>query len=269
MDNHPLSIDDSPTPPFTNIDIPIGPAMGYPPSHPSSVRLNPSPDRSPNTQNVSPRRSKLASPVYTSLREKDDPYFLALPDASRSKMLSNSAPDLNTLPHPPPRAHRRLTRDSTIANGNGRLMEQLHSSRRHSVLGAPPQSSTDGRPITRRSSIKPPFRLHRRATTSSGSSSTNCDSDSESEIFDDDHSNVDSAVSTRPSSYNSTASFSETSPRPSPADGKIWKRGTLTPRFSVLDLRKQDSSILPERDHIETEDCRFLESEYQRYCLFL
>src|SRR5579859_240173 len=32
---------------------------------------------------VNPRRSKLASPVFTSLREKDDPYFLALPDSSR------------------------------------------------------------------------------------------------------------------------------------------------------------------------------------------
>jgi hypothetical protein len=278
MDNNTLSIDDSHTPPFTEIDIPTGPSIGHPPmsnqsipsSHPSSVHLNPSPDRSPNTQNVSPRRSRLASPVFTSLREKDDPYFLALPDASRSKMLSNSAPDLNTLPHPPPRAHRRLNRDSTIPNGNGRLMEQLHSSRRHSVLGAPPQSSTDGRPIIRRSSVKPPFRIQRRTTTSSGSSSPDCDSDCESEIFDDDHSNGGSAISTRPSSFGSTASFSENFPRPSPpANGKIWKRSTLTPRFSVLDLRKQVNTVLPERDHIETEDCRFLESEYQRYCLIV
>ena len=135
------------------------------------------------------------------------------------------------------------------------------------LLGPSPQSSTDGRPITRRSSIKPPFRFHRRSTTSSGSSSPNGDSDSESEIFDDDHSNVGSAVSTRPSSFSSTASHSETFPRSShTADGKVWKRGSLTPRFSVLDLRKQDNTILPERDHIETEDCRFLESEYQRYC---
>ena len=276
MDNNPLSIDDSPTPPFTRTDIPADPSTGYPPplspppSRPSSVHLNPSLDRSPNTQHVSPRRSKLASPVFTSLREKDDPYFLALPDASRSKILSNSAPDLNTLPHPPPRVHRRLNRDSTIANGNGRLMEQLHSSRRHSGLGASPQPPTDGRPITRRSSIKPPFRRQRRNTTSSGSSSPNYDSDSESEIFDDDHSNVGSAVSTRPSSFGSTASFPETFPRPSPAgDGKIRKRGQLTPRFSVLDLRKHDHTVLPERDHIETEDCRFLESEYQKYCVLV
>ena len=275
MDNNPLSIDDSRTPSFTKIDMLTGPSIGYPPpvsnrstppSRRSSVRLNPSPDRSPNTHQVSPRRSKLASPVFTSLREKDDPYFVALPDASRSKILSNSAPDLNTLPHSPPRVHRRLSRDSTIANGNGRLMEQLHSSRRHSVLGVSPQPSTDGRPITRRSSIKPPFRLQRRSTTSSGSSSPNYDSDSESEIFDDDHSNIGSAVSTRPSSFSSTASFPETYLRPShTADGKNWKRASVTPRFSVLDLRKQDNTILPERDHIETEDCRFLESEYQTY----
>ena len=276
MDNNPLSIDDSRTP-LTKIDIP---SIGYPSSmsnrstplasRRSSIRLNPSPDRSSNTQNVSPRRSKLASPVLTSLREKDDPYFLALSDASRSKILSNSAPDLNILPNPPPRVHRRLNRDSTITNGNGRLMEQLHSSRRHSLLGAPPQSSTDDRPITHRSSIRPPFRLQRCTTTSSGPSSPNYGSDSESEIFDDDHSNVGSAVSTRPSNFSSTASFSETSLRPSStADGKIWKRGSLTPSFTVLYLRKQDNTILPERDQIETEDCRFLESEYQRYCLLV
>ena len=276
MDNNPLSIHDSCTPPLTKIAIPGGSSIGNPPqisnrstpSRRSSVHLKPSPDRSTNAHKVSPRRSKLASPVFTSLREKDDPYFLALPDASRSKILSNSTPDLNTLPHPPPQPHRRLNRDSTIANGNGRLMEQLHSSRRHSGLGAPPQPSTDRRPITRRSSIKPPFRRQRRSTVSSGSSSPNYDSDSESEIFDDDYSNVGSAVSTRPSSFSSTASLSETFLRRSPnADSKIWKRGSLTQHFSVLDLKKQSNTILPERDHIETEDCRFLESEYQTYYL--
>ena len=183
------SIDDSHST-FLKLDIPT-PSLGYskispPPSRRSSIRLSPSPDRlstPPNHPNsISPRRSKLASPVFTSLREKDDPYFLALPDASRSKILSNSAPDLNTLPHPPPRVHRRPNRDSA-GNGNGRLMEQLHSSRRHSSLGALSQPSTDNHLLTRRSSIKPPFRLNRSRTTSSGSSSPNYGSDSESEIF--------------------------------------------------------------------------------------
>lgn len=268
---NPLSIDDSRIP-ITKLDIPDPsyPQISPPPSRRSSIRLNPSPNRSSSPhQHVSPRRSKLESPVFASLREKDDPYFLALPDASRSKILSNSAPDLNTLPHPPPRVHRRANRDS-VANGNGRLMVQLHSSRRHSSLGLPSQPSTDNRPLSRRSSVKPPFRLSRRTTTSSGSSSPNYGSDSESEIFDDDHSNVGSAVSTRPSSYSSTASYSETFLRSSASannlDGKTWKRGSLTPSLSVLDLsKKRDSAILPERDHLETEECRFLESEYHRY----
>jgi hypothetical protein len=224
---------------------------------------------------VNPRRSKLASPVFTSLREKDDPYFLALPDSSRTKILSNSAPDLNTLPHPPPRAHRRPNRDSTIANGNGRLMEQLHSSRRHSTLGVTipaPSSFADIRPLTRRASAKIPFRLQRHSPPHSGSSSPNYGSDSESEIFDDDHSsNVGSAVSTRPSSFSSTASFSETFLRSSAStsnlDNKVWKRGSLAPSFSNLDLRKKRDANLPERDYIEIEECRFLEAECQRYLI--
>ena len=88
--------------------------------------------------------------------------------------------------------------------------------------------------------------------------------------FDDDHSNVGSTGSTCPSSFNSTVSFSETFLRPSAStsnlNGKNWKRGSLTPSFNVLDLsKKHDSAILPERDHLEIEDCRFLESEYHRY----
>lgn len=279
-----MSIDDTRRPSLSKLDIPNIPLpdpspssssspLGYHPPHripnsssspvrrSPSLRLNPSPDRSPLSSPS--RRSKLASPVFTSLREKDDPYFLALPDASRSKILSNSAPDLNTLPHPPPRVHRRPNRDSVL-NGNGRSMEQLHSSRRHSTLCVTSQQTTDNRPLSRRSSIKPPFRLGR-TPPSSGSSSPNYGSDSESEIFDDDHSNVGSTVSTRPSSFSSTASFNDTLQRPNNADGKIWKRGSLTPSFSALDLRKQAIAVLPERDHIEAEDCRFLESEYQRY----
>lgn len=275
-----MSIDDT-RPSLSKLDIPSLPSppsssspLGYHPPHRTSnsssspvrrspsVRLNPSPDRSP-LSSPSQRRSKLASPVFTSLREKDDPYFLALPDASRSKILSNSAPDLNTLPHPPPRVHRRPNRDS-LQNGNGRLLEQLHSSRRHSTLGVTSQQTTDNRPLSRRSSIKPPFRLGR-TPPSSGSSSPNYGSDSESEIFDDDHSNVGSTVSTRPSSFSSIASFNDTFQRPNNADGKIWKRGSLTSNFSVLDLRKHETAVLPERDHIEAEDCRFLESEYLRY----
>jgi len=275
-DKSPISIDDT-RPSLSKLDIPKLPSppssapLGNPPSHrisnsssspvrrSPSVRLNPSPDRSP-LSSPSQRRSKLASPVFTSLREKDDPYFLALPDASRSKILSNSAPDLNTLPHPPPRVHRRPNRDS-LQNGNGRSLEQLHSSRRHSTLGVTSQQTTDNRPLSRRTSIKPQFRLG----TSSGSSSPNYGSDSESEIFDDDHSNVGSTVSTRPSSFGSTASFTDIFQRSNHADGKIWKRGSLTANFSVLDLGKQETAILPERDHIEAEDCRFLESEYLRY----
>jgi hypothetical protein len=220
-----------------------------------------------NTSNqLSPgRRSKLSSPVFTSLREKDDPYFLALPDSSRTKILSNSAPDLNTLPHPPPRAHRRPHRD--VNNTSGRLMEHLHSSRRNSLVPNPDASSS--RPVSRRSTIKTSFRLQPRSRTSSSSSSP-YGSDSESEIFDDDHSSmVGSAVSTRPSSFSSTASFGETFLRPSAStsnlNGKGWGR-TLHPSFSALDLvRRRDSAVLPERDTIETEDCRFLEIEYHRY----
>lgn len=228
-----------------------------PPSRRSSVRSQTSQNHSP------PRRSKLDSPVFTSLREKDDPYFLALPDASRSKMLSNSAADLNTLPHPPPRAHRRNHPDP-VPNGNGRLMEQLHSSRRHSSLGPPSQSLTESRRLSRRSTLKSSFRLQLRPPTSSGSSSPNCESD-ESEIFDDDHSNVGSAVSTRPSSLSSTTSFQEFFVRPSPpfAEGKPWKRHTLN--VSASDLSKKQEAVLAERDHIQAEDCRFLESEYHRY----
>src|SRR2546421_9051723 len=155
-----MSIDNA-RPASLKIDIPNC-SLGYPESSP---RISPSrrqsmrPDSvhnpsSPSTSTSVNRRSKFATPLFTSLREKDDPYFLALPDSSRSKILSNSVPDLNTLPHPPPRVHRRLNRDSLVANGNGRLMEQLHSSRRHSALGVPPQPATDGRPIARRSSIK-------------------------------------------------------------------------------------------------------------------
>ena len=258
------------------IDIP-GSSLGYPdssPRSPPSRRQSMRPPSvhnppSPSTPTSANRRSKLATPLFTSLREKDDPYFLALPDSSRSKILSNSVPDLNTIPHPPPRVHRRQQRDS-VANGNGRLMEQLHSSRRHSVLGIASLSSTDPRPVSRRSTIKTPFRLQPRSRNSSGSSSPNYGSDSESEIFDDDHSNVGSAVSTRPSSFGSTASFGETFLRASAStsnlNGKLWNRASLTPSFSALDLmRKRDSTILPERDTLETEDCRCLESEYHRY----
>lgn len=233
----------------------------------ASSRVN---SHSPSRSNtpvspISTRRSKLESPVFTSLREKDDPYFLALPDSSRTKILSNSAPDLNTLPHPPPKVHRRPNRDS-IGNGNGRLMEQLHSSRRHSTMAMPSQSSssTDNRPPSRRSSIKVPFRLHRYSTTSSGSSSPNYGSDSESEIFDDEHSNVGSAVSTRPSSFSSIASFSETFARSGSTETK-WKRASFVTSRSAVDVRKADNAVLPERDHLETEECRFLESEYHRY----
>jgi hypothetical protein len=259
------------------LDIPNGyppdtsrPSPPSPPSRRPSLRLpmNSSPDQSRRRSRIESTgySSSPASPGFTSLRdslrEKDDPYFLALPDASRTKILSNSAPDLNTLPHPPPRAHRRVHRDPT-ANGNGRLMEQLHSSRRHTSLGV---TQTDIRPSSRRS-MKPPFL--RRSPTSSGSSSPNYGSDSESEIFEDDHSNVGSNVSTRPSSFNSNASFSETflrSASTTTLDGKLRKRNSLAPSFSHLDLRKKrDSVILPERDSIEVEDCRFLEIEYQRY----
>jgi hypothetical protein len=249
------------------------PSINRSPSSPvlsrrASSRVN---SHSPSRANtpvspISTRRSKLESPVFTSLREKDDPYFLALPDSSRNKILSNSAPDLNTLPHPPPKVHRRPNRDS-IGNGNGRLMEQLHSSRRHSTMVMPTQSSasTDNRPLSRRSSIKAPFRLHRYSTTSSGSSSPNYGSDSESEIFDDDHSNVGSAVSTRPSSFSSIASFSETFARSGSTGETKWKRATFVTSRSAVDVRKADNAVLPERDHLETEECRFLESEYHRY----
>jgi hypothetical protein len=260
-----------------NLDIP-DPSLEYPqmsdvstpPPRRPSIRVNPSPDplTSPSPQPISPRRSKLASPVFASLRERDDPYFLALPDTSRYKIISSSGGDLNTLLHPPPRVHRRSNRD-LLANGNGRLIEQLHSSRRHSSLGVPSQASSDSRPLSRRSSIRPPFRLQRQASFSSESSSPNYGSDSESEIFDDDHSNVGSTVSTRPSSYGSSNSFSENFARSSPstnADGKIWKRGVLNRSLSMLDMKpKQDSPILSERDQIEAEDCRFLELEYHRY----
>jgi hypothetical protein len=81
---------------------------------------------------------------------------------------------------------------------------------------------------------------------------------------------VGSAVSTRPSSFSSTASFGETFLRPSAStsnlNGKGWGRTNLHPSFSALDLvRRRDSAVLPERDTIETEDCRFLELEYHRY----
>jgi hypothetical protein len=224
---------------------------------------------SPVSQQSPSRRSKLTSPVFTSLREKDDPYFLALPDSSRTKILSNSAPDLNTLPHPPPRVHPRPPRD-VQGNGNGRLMEQLHSSRRHSTLTVSSQISND-RSLSRRSTLRAPFRLQRRGSPSSGSSSPNGGSDSESEIFEDDRSYVGSAASTRPSSFSSTASFSETFLHSSASmnnlNGKAWPRGT--PNFSPLDLiKKKDSALLPERDSIEAEDCRFLEVEYHRYFPF-
>lgn len=279
-----MSIDDT-RPSLSKIEIPDS-SLGYPDaihnrtssSRPPSIRVSPDHHHhtpTASTTQLSPsRRSKLTSPVFTSLREKDDPYFLALPDSSRTKILSNSAPDLNTLPHPPPRAHRRPHRDTT-ANGNGRLMEQLHSSRRHSALGLSSQVPVD-RPLSRRSTLRTPFRLQRRGSPSSGSSSPNGDSDSESEIFDDDRSSyVGSTVSTRPSSFSSTASFSETFLRSSASmnnlnSGKLWARGSLTPSFSPLDLiKKRENVILPERDTIETEDCRFLESEYHRYFLFL
>lgn len=263
----------------TRLSLPItgvsGPSLGSqstrsqspPPLRRSpSLRVSPSPDRPPSHQRVSVRRSKLTSPVFTSLCEKDDPYFLALPDTSRSKILLNSAPDLNTLPHPPPRVHRRPNRE-TVGNGGGRLMEQLHSSQRYATIASTSKSSTDNRPLSRRPSTKP-YRLQKRATASSGSS--NYDSDSESEIFDDDRSNIGSAVSTRPSSLSSTTSFTETFLRRSASianfDGKFWKPGTLRPSFSVLDLtRKHENLIHLERDHIEAEDCRFLESEYHRF----
>lgn len=243
------------------------------------------------TQQPPRGRSKLASPIYTSLREKDDPYFLALPDSSRSKILSNSAPELNTLPYPPPRVHRRPTtsnRESSnpSGSGSGRLLEQLHSSRRHSTLGISSQQQSQdqsSRPVSRRSSIKPPFRLQRRMTASSESSSPN--SDSESEIWEDDnHSGVGSNVSTRPSSFSSTASYSEQFMLKRSASANnlqnggalgnglvngnangsaksIWKRSTLM--GSSLDLSKKQQE-LNERDAIEMEECKILESEYQR-----
>jgi len=272
-----MLIEDIPTSTL-KIEIPTS-SLGYPdlsprssPSRRQSMRPssahNPS---SPSTPTSANRRSKLSTPLFTSLREKDDPYFLALPDSSRSKILSNSVPDLNTLPHPPPRVHRRHQRDSVV-NGNGRLMEHLHSSRRHSVLGNNSQSSPDPRPVSRRSTIKTPFRLQPRSRNSSGSSSPNYGSDSESEIFDDDHSVVGSVVSTRPSSFGSTASFGETFLRASAStsnlNAKLWSRANLTPTFSPLDLmRKRDCTILPERDTLETEDCRYLESEFHRYVI--
>jgi len=272
-----MLIEDIPTSTL-KIEIPSS-SLGYPdlsprssPSRRQSMRSssvhNPS---SPSTPTSANRRSKLSTPLFTSLREKDDPYFLALPDSSRSKILSNSVPDLNTLPHPPPRVHRRHQRDSVV-NGNGRLMEHLHSSRRHSVLGNTSQSSPDPRPVSRRSTIKTPFRLQPRSRNSSGSSSPNYGSDSESEIFDDDHSVVGSVVSTRPSSFGSTASFGETFLRASAStsnlNAKLWSRANLTPTFSPLDLmRKRDCTILPERDTLETEDCRYLESEFHRYVI--
>jgi len=238
-----------------------------------STRLGSSPDRSASSSQLSPQRSirrpKLASPVLTSLREKDDPYFLTLPDSSRSKILSNSAPDLSTLPHPLPKVHRRPNQDS-IGNGNGRLMEQLHSSRRHSVIaGSSQSSSSEGRIHSRRSSIKGPFRLNRYSATSSGSSSPNDGSDSESEIFDDDHLNVGSTVSTRPSSFSSTTSSSETFGRSSTQNDGKWKRASqLMQGRSTRDFRTVEIAVLPERDHLETEECRFLESEFHRYKSF-
>jgi hypothetical protein len=49
-------------------------------------------------------------------------------------------------------------------------------------------------------------------------------------------------------------------------NGKLWNRGSLHPSFSALDLvRRRDSAILPERDTIESEDCRYLEIEYHRF----
>jgi len=260
----------SPVPPQS-----ASPTLNRSPSSPqlsrrASSRFNSGPNRSASSSQLSPqmsiRRSKLASPVFTSLREKDDPYFLALPDSSRSKILSNSAADLNTLLHPPPKVHRRPYRES-IGNGNGRLMEQLHSSRRHSGMTIASQSSSsDSRILSRRSSIKAPFRLNRYSATSSGSSSPNYGSDSESEIFDDDHSNVGSTVSTRPSSFNSTTSISEAFGRSSTQNDGKWKRASqFIQGRSAFDFRKQESPILPERDHLETEECRFLESEFHRY----
>ena len=286
-----MSIDDTHHPMLTDIEIPDS-SLGYPDVNPDtrpsphisrrpSLRISntPSPPSSSRSQhspvNLSPqshsstRRSKLTSPVFTSLREKDDPYFLALPDSSRTKILSNSAPDLNTLPHPPPRIHRRTQRDGVPSpNGNGRLMEQLHSSRRHSSVGL--SSIPQDRSLSRRTTLRAPFRLQRRGSPSSDSSSPNGDSDSESEIFEDDRSsNVGSTVSTRPSSFSSTASVPETILRSSVStnnlSSKLWARTTLTPNFSPLDLiKKRDNVVLPERDNLETEDCRFLEAEYHR-----
>jgi hypothetical protein len=288
-----MSIDDTPTTTtlLSTIEIPDS-SLGYPDmnisskyqsSPPQSIRRptiripnETSSTRSPHspvhhsplaTQHSPSRRSKLTSPVFTSLREKDDPYFLALPDSSRTKILSNSAPDLNTLPHPPPRAHRRPPRE--IQNGNGRLIEHLHSSRRHSSIGLSSQLPADG-PLSRRSTLRAPFRLQRQGSPSSDSS-RNRDSDSESEIFEDDRSSYGgSTASTRPSSFSSTASFSETYLRSSASTnnltGKNRGRSSLTPAFSPLDLiKKRENIVLPERDNIETEDCRFLESEYHRY----
>ena len=270
---HSLSRTDSRVPPQS-----APPTLNRSPSAPHlsrhpSIRLNSGPDRSASSsqlsRQMSARRSKLASPVLTSLREKDDPYFLTLPDSSRSKILSNSAPDLNTLPHPLPKVHRRPDQDS-IGNGNGRLMEQLHSSRRHSVMAISSQaSSSESRILSRRSSIKRPFRLNRHIATSSGSSSSNYGSDSESEIFDDDHSNFGSTVSTRPSSFSSTSSFSETFGRSSTQNDGKWKRASqLMQGRSTRDFRTVEIAVLPERDHLETEECRFLESEFHRYKSF-
>ena len=143
-------------------------------------------------------------------------------------------------------------------------MEQLHSSRRHSNLGGASQQITDNRLLSRRSSISNSFRLPR-TPPSSGSSSSNYGSDSESEIFDDDHSNVESTVSTRPSSFSSTASFTDAFQRACNVDGNVRKHGSLRQSFSALDLRKHEIAIVPERDRLEIEDCRFLESEYHRW----
>ena len=79
-------------------------------------------------------------------------------------------------------------------------------------------------------------------------------------------------MSTRPSSFGSISSFGETFLRASAStsnlNGKLWNRSSLTPSFSPLDLmRKRESTILPERDTLETEDCRYLEVEYHRYTI--
>jgi hypothetical protein len=201
------------------------------------------------------RHSPVVSPTLAGLREKDDPYFLTLSDSSRSCILSASSPELNLLPHPPPRVHRRPPRD-VPSNGNGRLMEQLHSSRRHSTLPlAQLNLQSSERPLSRRTSIRAPFRRRRRSPSSSDSSK---DSDSDSEIFDDNR-----TVSTRPSSLSSTASLSDIVLRASSSTGhlKLWPRSNSSP----LDLlKKKDTVVLPTRDIIESEDCRFLETEFQR-----